>query len=221
MAGESQQTPKTEPDPSVMTTEQLDRAVASVLAYVDSQFSIRDERLRGIDRATMLRLETMDRIPDVVDEKVGHLASVMEERFLSVGNQFKERDIRAEREARDNKVAVDAAFAAQKEAAARQDEANQKSIDKSEKATDEKINKLEQLFKTTTDALADKIEDGKLRVNTLELSLNGQIQGRNSVKEATTERQNTNAGLYALGGFVVAVIVASIAVIGFLAALKP
>jgi len=35
MAGESQATPKTEPDPSVMTTEQLDRAVDAMRDYVD------------------------------------------------------------------------------------------------------------------------------------------------------------------------------------------
>lgn len=63
----------------------------------------------------------------------------MEEKFASVGNQFKERDTRSEREARDTKLAVDAAFAAQEKQAVAQNESNTLAINKSEGATTETI----------------------------------------------------------------------------------
>lgn len=151
------------PDPTVLTTEQLLRAIESERDYVDGQIEILRERLAGIDRATELRLLGITQIPDDIDRHVTHLSELMDGKFESVALQFKERDTRSERESRDNKVAVDAAFAAQKEAASEQNKSNTLAIDKSEKATAETLNKQADLFKSTTDALASKIEDQKDR----------------------------------------------------------
>jgi hypothetical protein len=139
------------------------------------QLAVRDTRIDGIDEATKLRLAGIEGIPAQIDEKVGRLGAVTDERFASIATQFLERDTRSERESRDNKVAVDAAFAAQKEAAAKSDENYQKGFDKSELSTGEKINKLEQLFKTSTDALRDMIDDLKERNARDLLDLRGSI----------------------------------------------
>lgn len=171
------------PDPTELTDRAIARAEKSLTSYIDGQLAIRDERLAGIDRATELRLGGIEGIPTSIREQVEHLERLHDERFRSVDQRFVERDIRAEREARDNKVAVDAAFAAQKEAAAKQDEGNQKAIDKSETATAEKIDKLAELFRTTTDALADKIDDLKERQN----AANATIAGSGAHREGSRE----------------------------------
>lgn len=156
------------PDPTVLTTEALARGLNAERDYVDGQIGVLVERLSGIDRATELLSNTVNRVPTETQQAIGNLQAVQDERFSSIATQFQERDTRQEREARDNKVAVDAAFAAQKEAAAKQDESNAKAIDKSEAATTETINKLGELFKTSTDALIDKVDDLKARVQAIE-----------------------------------------------------
>jgi hypothetical protein len=156
------------PDPTILTTEALIRAVAAERDYVNGVAAVLRERLNGIDKATSLLSETISRAPTETQEAVKNLAAVTNERFASIVTQFAERDTRSERESRDNKVAVDAAFAAQKEAASEQNKSNTLAITKSEVATTETINKLGDLFKTTTDALGDKIDDLKQRVNSIE-----------------------------------------------------
>jgi len=189
------------PDPTILTTEALARAVQAERDYVDGQLDVLRERLRAIDVATRLLNETVNRVPTDVTKEVTHLRELMDERLISVGVQFKERDTRQERESRDNKVAVDAAFAAQKEAAAKQDEGNAKAINKSEMATAETINKLSELFRTSAGALSDKIDDLKARVGAIENLKQG---GRDTI-----------GSIYALAAFLVCVVLIVGAVIAF------
>lgn len=189
------------PDPTVLTTEALTRAVQAERDYVDGQLDVLRERLRAIDMATRLLNETVNRVPTDVTKEVTHLRELMDERLTSVGVQFKERDTRQERESRDNKVAVDAAFAAQKEAAAKQDEGNAKAINKSEMATAETINKLSELFRTSAGALSDKIDDLKARVGALENLKQG---GRDAY-----------GGIYAFAAFLLCVLLIGATLIAF------
>lgn len=166
--------------------------------------------LTPVPDPTILSTEALHReirhLREQIEARLDGMKDVTDERFTSVSQRFTERDIRSEREARDNKVAVDAAFAAQKEAAAKQDEANQKAIDKSEKATDEKIVRLEQLFRTTTDALGDKIDDDRRRQSILELAVNGQVQNRTGGQEQKSEFRSTTAALVGIAGLAVVII---------------
>jgi hypothetical protein len=152
------------PDPTDAVNDAVERAVKAERDYVDGKIGILGERLDAIDRATELLNETVNRVPTDVQKEVGHIRELTDEKFSGIQTQFKERDTRQERESRDNKVAVDAAFAAQKEAASEQNKSNTLAINKSETSTIETINKLDRLFKTTTDALGDKIDDNKQRV---------------------------------------------------------
>ncbi len=149
------------PDPTFLTTQQLLRELTNLKEVMFA-------RLDAMDKAIILLQDTANRSPTINEVFLQH-----EERFTAIGLQFRERDVRSERESRDNKVAVDAAFAAQKEAAAKQDEANQKAIDKSEKATNDSINKLGEVVKASTQALADKIDDVKGRLTAMESRTKG------------------------------------------------
>lgn len=156
------------PDPTALTDQAIARLERSITAYIDGKFAALKERLDGIDAATALRIEAAKEIPARIDEKVGHLEGLTNEKFASIMTQFAERDTRSERESRDNKFAVDAAFAAQKEAAAKQEDTFTKQIDKSEIATTETIAKLEALTATQDRALSDKIDDIKERILVVE-----------------------------------------------------
>lgn len=202
------------PDPTVLTTALIDRASLSIREYIDGKVETIEQRLHGIDVATELRLGGIVNIPRQIDEKVSHLEQLTTVRFESIANQFKERDTRSERESRDNKVAVDAAFAAQKEAASEQNKSNTLAIDKSEKATTETLNKLSELFKTTTDGLGANINDLKSRMDRMEGTLLGALAQR-------TELRQSNAAVYAAIGIALSVIVAAIAIIGLVAANSP
>jgi cation transport regulator ChaB len=197
MAGDDGTVPV--PDPTFLTTEALARGLASERDYVDGQLDVLRERLRGIDIATRLLNETVNRVPTDVQREVSHLRELDEEKFSSVQKQFAERDTRSERESKDNKVAVDAAFAAQKEAAAKQDESNLKAIDKSEKATTETIKTLQDLFQTSVRALSDKIDDLKERVGKIEST-------RQGAGEARTERRSEAGQIWLAVGVAVAAI---------------
>jgi uncharacterized protein YoxC len=179
------------PDPTVLTTEALLRAVAAERDYADGKIAVLEERLDAIDKATRLLNETVNRVPTDVQKEVAHLRGLFDEKFGSVAKQFEERDTRAERESRDNQIRVDAAFAAQKEAAAREGEANAKAIDKSETSTTETISKLDGLFQTRTDALSDKIDDLKERLTSVEQQKIG--------RQETHGSQNTMLG-FVIGG---------------------
>jgi hypothetical protein len=204
-----------DPDPTVLTEARIERASQAHRDYVDGQIGILAERLDAIDKATSLLAETVNRVPTEVVKEITSHAKVVDERFESIKTQFRERDIRSEREARDNKVAVDAAFAAQKESAAKQDESNAKAINKSELATTETINKLAELFRTTTDALADKIDDLKTRVVAMESRGNGVTETRQETRAVHGANVNlfsviasTVVGMFLIIGAVVAVVVA-------------
>ena len=152
------------PDPTVLTTEQLMREIGALRGVLEARMDSIGVRIDAIDKATTLRLETIDGIPGSIDEKVSHLATIMETRFDGISGQFRERDTRSERESRDNKVAVDAAFAAQKEAASEQNKSNSLAISKSEAATAEALVKLSQLVDVAVNALRDKLDDLQDRI---------------------------------------------------------
>jgi hypothetical protein len=198
------------PDPTQLTDAAIARLERSMTLWVEGQLAIRDERLRGIDTATNLRLTGMSGISGDVDSKVGRLEDVMAEKFSSVSQRFDERDTRSERESRDNKVAVDAAFAAQKEAAAKQDEANAKAIDKSERATAETIKTNQELNQAKTDALTSGLDDIKLELRGITANKLGQTEQR----VVTTENRTST---YATIGVIISIVLFGFALIAFLA----
>lgn len=55
--------PHDRPDPTVLTTQQMTRAVNAERDYVNGQLEVLRERLTGIDRATVVLNETVNRTP--------------------------------------------------------------------------------------------------------------------------------------------------------------
>lgn len=201
------------PDPTLLTTQALFREVSALQELIEQK--IRSVEITAASDAAHLqhqlalliaqREEEFRNLRSLLDSHVSAAEALTDEKFRGIALQFTERDTRSERESRDNKVAVDAAFAAQKEAAAKQEETFSKGIDKSEAATQETINKLAELFRTTTDAIGDKLDDLKDRVGEIDKKANGLDVRRAGAKDDRT-------GLYAALGAVAVVITIIIAV---------
>lgn len=200
MAGESQETPGSRPDPTVMTTEAIDAAREAERIFFLAKLDAVYVRLDGMDKATAVLHETVTRVPTETQLAMGHLRELHDEKFHSVELQFRERDTRSERESRDNKTTVDTAFAAQKEAAAKQDEANSKRIDKSESSTNEKIDKLTELFRTEISGLSGRYDDMKERLALLDRRVDNILATKQGGREVV-------AGVYAFVGFLASILI--------------
>ncbi len=194
------------PDPTILTTQQLEKGLSAERDYVDGKIAILKEHLRGIDEATRVLSESLNRTPTQIEQSFSRLEALISERFKSVAVQFAEREIRSERESRDNKVAVEAAFAAQKEASAEQNKSSTLAIGKSERATSETLAKQADLFKSTTDALLLQITDLKERV----------ARGE-SVKIGSTE---TKGSVYAMVGLGISILFLIIGIVSFLSSIQ-
>lgn len=151
------------PDPTVLTTQQLQREVLALRELFDSRFG-------GYDKAIALLQANADRAPtiSVVEERVRSLKDLHDEKFKSIAVQFAERDTRTEQTSRDSKVAVDAALQAAKEAVGEQNKSSALAIAKSEASTTKQIDQLGVAFSATTTGINDKIDDIKDRITTIE-----------------------------------------------------
>jgi formate dehydrogenase maturation protein FdhE len=150
-----------DPDPSTLTTQQLQRELLALREIIEA-------RLDGNDIAVNLLRTTTDKLPSTIKMSFEQLKSLHEEKFSSIAKQFMERDIRTEQTARDSKVAVDAALQAQKEAAGAQNESNAASISKSEAAFTKQIDQILVIVNTNTKATDEKIDDIKTRMSAYE-----------------------------------------------------
>ena len=96
---------KPDPDPTILTTENLRREIANLKELLET-------RLNGNDAARVAQ-------HDLIKAEIGILSNVTEQRFAGIETQFSERDKRTEQLSMADKTAIAAALQAQKEAAGR------------------------------------------------------------------------------------------------------
>lgn len=164
------------PDPTKLTTEALLRETLALRELLLSKMETADTKMTG------------------------HFL-IDAQRFAKIDEQFHTIDAQRVEQKKDTQDALTAALTEQKEAVRKQDEANQKAISKAEQATKETLAGLQDLFRTTSDAQGEKINDVKTRVSQVE-----------SVKHGAAETKvgllgNANLVL-AAASVIVAVIVA-------------
>ena len=191
------------PDPSALTTAQLIREIGGLREVIET-------RLDGMDKAIQLLQSTTDKLPERIDEKIGSLKEVHEEKFRSIQVQFIERDARTEQTSRDSKVAVDAALQAAKEAVGEQNRSSALAIAKSETATVKQIDQQGLLISTATTALDDKINDIKDRLTRIEGKEVG-LANANSGQQASSNFTVSLIGmifgvLIGVGGIIFAIV---------------
>ena len=205
MAGENKLSPtdggsRPVPDPTVLTTAQLNRESAALREILESEIKGQKEvfeaRFDGMDKAIKLLQQIADRNPAEMDSRVSHLERLHSEKFASIQTQFTERDTRTEQTQRDSKVAVDAALQAAKEAVGKQQEGGDKAIAKSEAATIKQLDQIQLLIKTSVEGLDSKIADVKERLTRLESEDKGK-------QAAVTTQQTSNASVVGIIGLVI------------------
>jgi hypothetical protein len=174
------------PDPSVLTTEQLHRELASLRSIIEI-------RLDGMDRAAQLLASNVARVPTDTDKQIDHLRGLHGEKFTSVETRFRERDVRVAASEAASVTAVNAALQAQKEAAGAQNAANSAAIGKSEAATADQIKGILAQLASNTKATDDKIADINRRLDRGEGAGSG--------------RASNQATMLAVAALVVAIVV--------------
>lgn len=196
------------PDPTLLTTQQLNQQIAALKELVFT-------RLDANDKAVELFNENLTRVPTALAVEIAHLKELQEAKFATIATQFttiqtqfKERDVRVE----DNKTAattaVNAALSAAKEAVQEQNKSFEKSIDKSERATLEQINQQRVLLQSIEKSISEKITAQDTRVIRLETMLTA------SQTAKVENRESAGANVYIL----FSVIMAILAVAGILIA---
>jgi hypothetical protein len=182
------------PDPTVLTTAQLLREQAALRELIET-------RLDGMDTATTLLSETVNRTPTIIQTEIAHVRELMagelsrmtqisEERLKGIELQFTERDVRTEQAAKAGKDALDAALKSQKELVAQQNEANRAEAAK----TESNFAKLIEAQSARTDELKERIDRGE-----------GSTAG--SAGTRTEQRLNLNTVIAAVALLLSAVIV--------------
>lgn len=181
----SQKTTRPSQVDGLPTFDPTDRAIDNVLREVSATREIIEAQIQGIndgietrlkerDKAIQLLQHQLDKIPDLVVDRVMQLQTLHQEKFGSIGTQFAERDTRTEQTSRDSKVAVDAALQAAKEAVGEQNKSNALAISKSEAAFTKQIDQIGVLVNSMQKAIDDKIEDIKVRLQVMESVKKGQ-----------------------------------------------
>jgi hypothetical protein len=182
------------PDPTVLTTQQLLRELASLREVYDT-------RIGAMDRAAEVLAETVNRTPTAIQTAIGNLREVHDERFNSIQQQFRERDVRTEQADKARAEALAAALQAAKEAVFEQAQAAAKAADKTELSFTKLIEQTQLQITTVAEGLGDKIADLKGRIDRGEGSTAGAADTR------TDQRLNLGTVIAAVALLLSAVIV--------------
>lgn len=149
-----------DPDPTLLTTENLRREIANLKELIEARLAASD--------AARIALHAL------ITAEIQVLSSVTEQRFESIATQFAERDKRTEQLSLADKTAIAAALQAQKEAAGATNESNSVALAKMENNFTKLIDQGQTLLQSVAKNMDDKINDMKSRIDTGQ----GQSRGR-------------------------------------------
>lgn len=196
---------KPDPDPTILTTENLRREIANLKEQINSRLDLNDKAI-AIDRVS--NDAAIGNLHELILANIETLEKVTAQRFDGIAIQFTERDKRTEQLSLADKTAIAAALQAQKEAAGAQNESNAASVLKQEAAFTKLLDQTQALFQTSMSALTTQINDLKSRLDTGE--------GRGMATSESKQDRSTDKGqslvmvsiAIALAAFVFAVVMA-------------
>lgn len=195
------------PDPSEMTREYMAREITNLRDMITT-------RVDAIDKATALFEENLTRVPTEVDKQIAHLREFHDEKFrtsvqkfLSIQNQFDERDIRSNKaevaqkefaaaQAVAAQVANTVALSAQKEAAAAQNTFFTATMQERQAATTKQIDNTTTLLNSSTKASDDKIAALTVRLASMEGNSQGHAANQSQMVLAIGVAVSVLMGLY-------------------------
>ena len=161
MASTATQVIRPDPDPTLLTTENLRREIANLKELLEAM-------IRSGDAAR-------EALHGLIISEIKVLSSVTDQRFESIATQFAERDKRTEQLSLADKTAIAAALQAQKEAAGATNESNSVALAKMENNFTKLIDQGQTLLQSVAKNMDDKINDLKSRIDTGEGQSKGKI----------------------------------------------
>lgn len=209
------------PDPTLLTTQAVDRALAAYREVVDIRLSGMDTAVEVL-RVTTARLaaahETnrellradvsrqLEALRELLLAEVRRVADVTQERFNAVALQFTERDERTKQADIERQKSLDAALASAKEAVREQNTANDRAFAKSDQNTQKQIDAQGTLTTTSVASLGEQIRRVESRLDRIEAGaltagesrVEHRAQAGESRATAGESRQNLGAILGAL-----------------------
>jgi hypothetical protein len=194
------------PGPAYLTTEELRRDVSALREILQA-------RLDGMDRATVVLSETVNRTPTAIQLAVSHLQELHDEKFTGISLQFAERDVRTDKAATASKEALDAALLAAKELVAQQNEANAAAADKAEQTTIKQIDQIGLRIDTMQKALDDRLTELKERIDRGEGADSGHAQATGTSQYDATFTQTAQLAAASQQRATISSIIAGIAIL--------
>ncbi len=152
-------------DPTAAANRAVDAATAQWRRDLAATIRLIETRLDGMDKATEMRITTLDRIPEETALLVAHLRELVGERFDSVNMRFDERDTRVTQQQVSSKEALDAALLAAKELVNSQNVSNAAAAEKTEASFTKQIGQIGDLIANGAVATAQQIADLKERID--------------------------------------------------------
>ncbi len=217
--GEPQREWVPRPDPTLLTTEQSNRLRAEMQREVQALREIFETRLGAMDLATELLRASLAKVASTEElnrrlidmtaffcERLEGTRKEFLEKFSSIQNQFRERDVRTDQASVAQTTAVNAALQAQKEAAGAQNESNAAAITKSEAATTKQIDGIQLNISNSTAALNDKIADLRRSIDRGEATIQGASDTRTDTRQSVGMILGIIGGSFGLIMTIVAVI---------------
>lgn len=159
------------PGPAYLTTEELRRDVSALREILQA-------RLDGMDRATVVLSETVNRTPTAIQTAISHLKELHDERFHSVELQFSERDVRTEQASTAAGAALSAALQAAKEAVFENSQAAAKAAEKVEQSFTKQIDQIGLRIDTVAQGFDARLTELKERIDRGEGSTTGEQHRR-------------------------------------------
>lgn len=209
------------PDPTVLTTQLVDRALAAYREVVEVRLNAMDAATHLLaNELTLARQKTdasdvrsrddrdrsIQSLREVLTGDIKNVSDVTGERFNAIDNRFLERDTRTEQADRERRVSLDAALAAAKEAVSEQNKANNDKISTAGEVTQRQIDSILTLMSTSIKALDEKFNDMKGRLDRGEGQTSGATDTRSERRLDVGQALLIASVLAAIAAVVVAVL---------------
>jgi DNA-directed RNA polymerase len=172
------------PDPTVLTTEALQREVLNLRELIET------------------RISWLERL---LTERIDGQVAVRQEEFRGVKDKLNQTERQRVEQKEDTKAAVDAALSAAKEAVKEQTIASERSIAKSEAATTKSIEQLCSTFDTALEGQRREVADLKERLTTVEQRKVGSGEAEGQRREQQSASGALMGVIFGAAGVLVAV----------------
>jgi hypothetical protein len=214
-------------DPTALTQAAVERAASASRDYVDGQIGIIKERLRGIDRATVVLNDIVTKVPTDLQTAQSTILRLMDERDRRVAGEVGELDQRiearfeaneklAQTESNLNQTALAAALAAQEKAAQIQVNTFDSLIRGLGERIDRTIDKNAELAQVASNALSARVTALSADVTRNQQQIAEILASSQAVVAQKTETRGGASNIYGFVGAsvgVLSLIIAAVAVI--------